>query len=67
MTAEVGAINLDLAFKLLGRGFDGKRLPQLVAALGYKPPAPAAVLWPAAPSGLPSPATPAVAAKPVMH
>ena len=37
------------------------------SALGYKPPAPAAVLWPAAPTGPASPATPAVAARPVMH
>ena len=37
------------------------------SALGYKPPAPAVVLWPAAPTGPASPATPAVAARPVMH
>ncbi len=37
------------------------------SALGYKPPAPEAVLWSAAKPGPLSPATPAVAAKPVMH
>ncbi len=37
------------------------------SALGYKPPAPGAVLWSAAKPGSLSPATPAVAAKPVMH
>ena len=37
------------------------------SALGYKPPAPAVVLWPAAPTGPASPATPAVAARPIMH
>ena len=36
-------------------------------SLGYKPPAPAVVLWPAAPPGPASPATPAVAPRPVMH
>jgi transposase InsO family protein len=37
------------------------------SSLGYRPPAPEAVLWPAAQSGPASPATPAVALKPVMH
>jgi transposase InsO family protein len=34
---------------------------------GYRPPAPKAVQWPASPSGAASPATPAVAPRPVMH
>ena len=37
------------------------------SSLGYKPPAPAAVLWPAAPSQPAPPATPAVAPRPIMH
>ena len=37
------------------------------SALGYRPPAPEVVLWPASPSGAAPPATPAVATKPVMH
>jgi transposase InsO family protein len=37
------------------------------SALGYRPPAPEVVQWPAAPSGAAPPATPAVATKPVMH
>ncbi len=37
------------------------------SALGYEPPAPEALLWPAAQPGPASPATPAVAARPVMH
>ena len=37
------------------------------SSLGYRPPAPEAVLWPAKPSGPASPATPAVAPRPVMH
>ncbi len=37
------------------------------SALGYKPPAPEAVLWPAAQSGPASPATPALAPRPFMH
>ena len=37
------------------------------SSLGYRPPAPEAVLWPAKPSGPASPATPAVASRPVMH
>jgi IS5 family transposase len=37
------------------------------SALGYRPPAPEVVQWPASPSGAASPATPAVAPKPVMH
>jgi transposase InsO family protein len=37
------------------------------SSLGYKPPAPSAVLWPAAPFQAASPATPAVAARPTMH
>ena len=37
------------------------------SSLGYRPPAPAAVLWPAAPPQSPAPTTSAVAAKPTMH
>ena len=37
------------------------------SSLGYRPPAPEAVLWPAKPSGPALPATPAVASRPVMH
>ncbi|WP_088653036.1 IS3 family transposase [Marinibacterium profundimaris] len=37
------------------------------SSLGYKPPAPVVVLWPASPPGTASPATPAVAPRPVMH
>jgi putative transposase len=37
------------------------------SSLGYKPPAPEAILWPATSSGPTTPATPAVAPKPVMH
>jgi putative transposase len=37
------------------------------SSLSYRPPAPEAVLWPAAQPGPASPATPAVALKPVMH
>jgi len=37
------------------------------SSLGYRPPAPEAVQWPASPSGTASPATPAVAPRPVMH
>ena len=37
------------------------------SALGYRRPALEVVQWPASPSGAASPATPAVAAKPVMH
>ena len=37
------------------------------SALGYRPPAPEAVLWPATPSGPASPATPAVTSRPLMH
>ena len=37
------------------------------SSLGYRPPAPEAVLWPATPPGPASPATPAVAPRPVMH
>ena len=37
------------------------------SSLGYRPPAPAAVPWPAAPSQPASPATSAVAARPTMH
>ena len=37
------------------------------SSLGYKPPAPTVVLWPAAQSGPASPATPTVATRPVMH
>ena len=37
------------------------------SSLGYRPPAPEVVQWPAAPSGAASPATPAVAPRPVMN
>ena len=37
------------------------------SSLGYRPPAPEVVQWPAPPSGAASPATPAVAPRPVMH
>lgn len=37
------------------------------SSLGYKPPAPEAILWPAAQPGPASPATPAVAPRSVMH
>ena len=37
------------------------------SSLGYRPPAPEAVQWPAPPSGAASPATPVVAPTPVMH
>jgi transposase InsO family protein len=37
------------------------------SSLGYRPPAPEVVQWPAAPSGAASPATPAAAPRPVMH
>jgi putative transposase len=37
------------------------------SSLGYRPPAPEVIQWPAPPSGAASPATPAVATKPVMH
>jgi putative transposase len=37
------------------------------SSLGYRPPAPEVISWPASPSGAASPATPAVAPRPVMH
>ncbi len=37
------------------------------SSLGYKPPAPEAILWPATQPGPTSPATPAVASRPSMH
>jgi putative transposase len=37
------------------------------SSLGYRPPAPEFVSWPASPPGNASPATPAVAPRPVMH
>ena len=37
------------------------------SSLGYRPPAPEAILWPAAQPGPASPATPAIAPRPVMH
>ena len=37
------------------------------SSLGYRPPAPEVVQWPAPPSGAASPATPVVAPRPVMH
>ena len=37
------------------------------SSLGYRPPAPQVMQWPAAPSGPASPATPALAPRPTMH
>lgn len=37
------------------------------SSLGYRPPAPEVVSWPASPPGTASPATPAVTPSPVMH
>ena len=37
------------------------------SSLGYRPPAPQVVQWPAAPSGPASPATPALAPRPTLH
>jgi transposase InsO family protein len=37
------------------------------SSLGYRPPAPEVVQWPASPPGAASPATPAVATRPAMH
>jgi len=37
------------------------------SSLGYRPPAPKVVQWPASPSGPASPATPALAPRPTMH
>jgi len=37
------------------------------SSLGYRPPAPEIIQWPAPTSGTASPATPAVAPEPVMH
>ena len=37
------------------------------SSLGYRPPNPEVIQWPASPSGPASPATPTVAPKPVMH
>jgi Integrase core domain len=37
------------------------------SSLGYRPPAPEVVQWPASPPGPASPATPTVAPRPVMH
>jgi putative transposase len=37
------------------------------SSLGYRPPAPEVIQWPASPSGGASPAAPAVAPRPVMH
>ena len=37
------------------------------SSLGYRPPAPEVISWPASPPGAASPATPAVAPRPVMH
>ena len=37
------------------------------SSLGYRPPNPEVIQWPASPPGTASPATPAVAPKPVMH
>ena len=37
------------------------------SSLGYRPPAPEAIQWPASPSGAASPATPAEGPRPAMH
>ncbi len=37
------------------------------SSLGYRPPAPQVLQWPATPPGAASPATPTVAPRPVMH
>jgi len=37
------------------------------SSLGYRPPAPEVIQWPASPSGAASPAIPAVAQRPVMN
>ena len=37
------------------------------SSLGYKPPAPVALIWPARPPEPASPATPAIAVRPIMH
>jgi transposase InsO family protein len=37
------------------------------SSLGYRPPAPEVISWPASPSGAASPATPSVAPRTVMH
>jgi putative transposase len=37
------------------------------SSLGYRPPAPEVIQWPATPSGAAPPATPAVASRPIMH
>ena len=37
------------------------------SSLGYRPPAPEVIQWPATPSGAVPPATPAVASRPIMH
>jgi transposase InsO family protein len=37
------------------------------SSLGYRPPGPEVISWPASPSGAASPATPAVAPRTVMH
>ena len=37
------------------------------SSLGYRPPAPEVIQWPATPSGAAPPTTPAVASRPIMH
>jgi transposase InsO family protein len=37
------------------------------SSLGYRPPAPEVVQWPASPSGTAAPAIPTVAPRPAMH
>ena len=37
------------------------------SSLGYRPPAPEVLQWPASPPGTASPATPSIAPTPVMH
>ena len=37
------------------------------SSLGYRPPAPEVLQWPASPPGAASPTTPTVAPRPVMH
>lgn len=47
------------------RRHDNTKRPH--SSLGYRPPAPEVLQWPASPSGSATPATPAVAPGPVMH
>ena len=47
------------------RRHDNTKRPH--SSLGYRPPAPEVIQWPASPSGATPPATPAVASRPIMH